>query len=335
MALLMAQGFEEYADAEDLQRAIYAADFAAIVAGRDFGQALNVTSIDSVFIGFGPEITDTIFCSFDYQVSSVSAYDMMRLGNAGDDDYFEMELVAGGEISVNQGTTELGVTSGAGITGATWHHIQVKLVISATVGEVELRVDGNVELTLTNQDTVGVGTGVSRVQLFARGTADTYFDNLVVWDDTGTILNDFPTDRLVVETLWPNGDGTTNDFTPLSGLTNYQMIDDGSTPDDDTTYVSSSTLNAVDLYTMENISQSLGAIVGVGVFVLARLNEVKARQLRALTRSGVTNYESSPFYLSPGSYAYWTRYWEADPDTAVAWTESGVNAAEFGFTIEA
>src|SRR5262245_29380801 len=71
---------------------------------------------------------------------------------------------ASGQLSVRRGTssgTVLGTESGATFaTVSTFHYVELKAVLSDTVGTVEVRVDGaaTAVISLTSQDTKNAGT---------------------------------------------------------------------------------------------------------------------------------------------------------------------------------
>ena len=59
------------------------------------------------------------------------------------------------------------------------------------------------------------------------------------------------------------------------------------------------------------------------------------RSFKTIARSGATEADAGTTHDAGGSYACYQDIFEADPDTSVAWTEAGVDAAEFGIEITA
>jgi hypothetical protein len=153
-------------------------------------------------------------------------------------------------------------------------------------------------------------------------------------DDTGSVLNDLIGD-VRIETIYPDGDGTTTDFTPTgAGTTNADRVDDGDTgPDDDTTYVESSTVGHIDLYTMENLSTAaISTVHAVQAVNFSKKDDAGTRTVRNLVRTGTTT-DNGPSGGLNEAYNYFTNILEEDPDTATTWTESGVNGVEVGHEV--
>jgi hypothetical protein len=222
-----------------------------------------------------------------------------------------------------------------------WAFIEAKVTINNSTGSCEVRVDGKTVLNLTNIDTQNSANSTfDRITFRSSTSDDPKFGMAYVCDTTGLTLNDF-LGPLQIESLNPTSDGTTNDFSPASGLTNYEMVDDLNTVSD-STYVESSTIGHKDLYGMSNCvvsdyksGETYDTIHAVRVRYMARRIDAGKRELRGLCRSVATEVEST----STEVYAFWN--WEiyngfftTDPNGGGAWTQSAVDAAEFGVTIE-
>lgn len=74
-------------------------------------------------------------------------------------------------------------------------------------------------------------------------------------------------------------------------------------------------------------------IAGMQLNYTLRKETGSTRQIDDIIRSGGTNYSgagSASGFFPGNSYEVFSSIHEQDPDTAAAWTESGVNSAEFG-----
>lgn len=246
--------------------------------------------------------------------------------------HVSISVNASGQIEAYRGdrTTLLG-TSSAFVTSATWTWIQVKVVIHDTTGSVEVRdSSGNVVLSLTNVDTRNGGTPyVDTVSLGYTGayTAITAFDDWHVWDSTGSICNTFTNDTRVDHKL-PDGAGNSAQFTPSTG-SNYACVDEANW--NTTDYVESSTAGHIDTYTFGDIGHSPPNIYAVLITAVAQKDDAGARSLKMTARRSGTNYSGSANTLNQGSYSRSVDVRETDPSTSAAWTQSGVNAGEYGF----
>jgi hypothetical protein len=100
-------------------------------------------------------------------------------------------------------------------------------------------------------------------------------------------------------------------------------------PDDNSSYVTDATPGDIDRYTFPSIAGS--TVKAVAVNIRTQKDDAGTRTIRAVTKSAGTTADSgTDFALSLSSYADFQGVFETDPNTGVAWTTAGVNAAEFG-----
>jgi hypothetical protein len=76
-------------------------------------------------------------------------------------------------------------------------------------------------------------------------------------------------------------------------------------------------------------SMTSPTIKGVMHSINAKKDDAGSRNIKSLCKSSSTTSTGTSQAL-PSSYAYLTQVWETDPNTAAAWTETNLNAAEFG-----
>jgi hypothetical protein len=269
--------------------------------------------------------------------ASMFAHDIFRT-IAVDSEQITLEVTAAGELRVNRVGSQLAITSGLGLTNGIWYYIEFHVVIDDAVGEYEVRVNETVQIgPITGADTNTNGPNLSMVELWQNSSSDTSYDDLYVCDAAGLTNNDFLGD-IVVETLFPQADGNRNDMTRIGGgLNNFEAVDDGSTPDDDSTYVHGNTVGNDELYDFDTLTGNgfqIDDIHAVGVSNHYRQVEAGFRTVRALARSNVTEIEGADLGCGP-EYRYLQHIYETDPDGGGVWDEASVNAAEFGITIEA
>lgn len=339
MAILHIEGFEHGSANTDLILLVdtIATASASFQDGRD-GAPRKSIRLDSgnhfITWPLNGDTTLTYTAGFAFKVGALQNRVIARWYSDDGSSHFALDMTSAGDLEVLRSTTVVEVTTDTPISTGTWYYIEFQVLIDDTVGAYEVRVDGVTKLSGTNVDTkAGAEDNVVGFNLIGSTFSSTEYDDVYILDSTGLVNNDFLGDSQV-ETLFPDGDGFTNDFTPLSGLTNYEMVDDGYTPDIGTTYVSSSTVNHTDLYTFTDLELALNDIYAVEVAGMCWMSNVGPRTLRMMTRVSSTNYEGD-IVGCPIEYNCINHLWENNPNTAAAWTESDVNAAEFGITIEA
>jgi hypothetical protein len=250
----------------------------------------------------------------------------------------DLRVLPDGTLRVTRNGTTLGTTTYALSTGV-WYYIEFKVLINDTTGTAEVKVDGSSKLALTSQDTKATANATAnQISLgdsaaLVSGPAD--FDDFYACDGAGSTNNNFLGD-VRVDAYLPSGNGNSSVLVGSDGNStdNYLLVDDPTTLDDDTTYVQSSTSGDLDDYAFADMTHTPTSIFGIQVLVNAKKDDAGSRSVATLTRSGSTNYAGATQALGT-SYTYYSDIRETDPDTAVAWTKAGFNAASHGVKVAA
>lgn len=337
MALLFMDGFDHYTTLSEKWNGAGANCSISAANGRNgdgmrSNGGLNTTnghirkSIPSV---------DTVVFGFALKWVSVPAVGGNKLIEITESSTIHLDFILSdsGVITVRRGgLTTLGNTS-QGISQNIWTYVEVKVVISDTVGEVTIKLDGTTTvLNLTNQDTRNGVTGVINQLSFGMTASggDVYLDDLYICDTTGTLNNDFLGD-VKVTTLYPNGNGNYSQWAGSDGnsVDNYLLVDEADANTSD--YIQSSTVNQKDTFTYQDVG--VGATIkGVQICSYVKKSDAGNREVRHVTRVSATDYNSTAQSLG-SSYKIIRDIRETDPSTAVAWTEAGINGAEFGIEL--
>jgi len=216
-----------------------------------------------------------------------------------------------------------------------WNYFEIR-VLSGTNnsnGELELRMNGKTIIDATGVDTFQstVSRGTANIVVGGSDHFDPIFDDIYVLDTTGSVNNDFLGD-IKVEALFPDGAGNTTNFSVTGAASNFTAVSDNPV-DDDTSYISSSTVSNKDTYTYDDVSLITSNVKGLVIHTLGKKDGAGDRVIKPVIRSGTTDYDQAEIYLPYGEtdeYAFDSQPIDVDPDTAIAWTVSGVNSAEFG-----
>lgn len=208
-----------------------------------------------------------------------------------------------------------------------WHVIEVKCDMNNT-GSITVRLDG-ADVYTGSADFLRSAAGPRGFARFNDG--NTYIDVewIMVQDTTGSYMNDFVNDLDVVHMI-ADADGSTAAWTASAGPANYQDVDDAlGAYDDDTTYISSSTVNQ-DNYVSAGTVGSLS-----GEDVLFTLHTALARNdgsnnIAVLVDSGGTVSAGADKTLTT-SYAWARKVDLVDPNTSSPWASAAaIDAAEWG-----
>jgi len=342
MALLWIEGFEGFGTT------VGGVPSPAGIVARKYATVDSETLLDveaGRFAGYGLELTSngqrirSVSLTTDATVVLGIAVKFTLIPTAADfillfDDTTQgmsLRITTGGELEVRSGVVQLGITSGLGLVSGVWYYIEFKVTCNATTGSYTLRVDGSTVLSDSGVDTKsGTHDYHNIFQLYcAVGTVPT-FDDLYFLDSTGSQNNDL-LGNCRVEAVYPDADSGTVQWTPSTGTDHYALVDEA-VCNDDTDYVEDGTTDDKDLYDYAALQYITGGIKGLQVNTQARITDATSFNLKTTCHSGTTDSDDAGQALA-ASYANHRRVIELDPDTAAAWTVSGVNAAQFGVKV--
>jgi hypothetical protein len=228
-------------------------------------------------------------------------------------------------IDVYRGdNTLLGSTADDLIANRRWFYLEAKVTISATVGVVELRINGNQVLNLTSQDTKN---GSDYIRSF--GLTAIHSDNETNFDDIYVDDAQFHGDCRV-KTFVPDSDGNSTDFTRSTGSNDYECVDE-LPANEDTDYIVSDTLNHKSIFGIT--TGALGTVKGIQLSNRVRIDEVGTKKITPIVRSNSTDYTGTETELITADYLFESEIWETDPDDSNPWDQTKLEAAEFGLEI--
>jgi len=249
----------------------------------------------------------------------------------------ELLINTDGTISATRNGTVLGTTS-LSLSINVYYHIQCKVVIHDTTGSVLIKINNAEALNLTSIDTKNTANATAN-QIYLgnnRLSVNSYtmdIDDLIITDGTGSSpYNGLMGDKRVDAALC-NGDGSTTEFTLSTGSSHFALLDEN--PPVTTDYAESSTVNHVELLTFPDLPTLTSATVdAVQILMFANNPEGGGRTIAGHVKSSAATATGSGFALTVGA-TYYADIFTQDPNTAGAWTQTTVNAAEFGAKITA
>lgn len=308
----------------------------SLVAGRFGAQALRCNgTVSGQLIGRLP----SAYSSFTWG----GAFRYITLNSAFDGTYWPFVLFSGSSGTVNQlafkanrfgqiefwrgGTTLLGSTPIGSIIFNVWQFLEIEIVISDTVGRITCKIDSTTQLNLTSIDTRnGTPTTVDTIA-YGMAAGDNRLGGFDVDDvyilDAATSIGERK-----IETLRPNADTATKQWTPNSGTADFSQVNE-TLVDGDTTYIQTSTSGDRDLYTIGSLSSTPITIDCISLISFAEKTDVGSRAIYNSCQSSGTDDDGSSFNLL-GSYAYNSRVLLLDPNGSAAWTAARVNGLLVG-----
>lgn len=333
MAVLFSDSFDHYATAEITQKWTSTSGATITANGRNGTSALRINGAGGtgrVTKTVAPVSTTAGGVGFAYNINTLhdqsSNQYLVGIEESGTL-HLGVQLLVSGLLAVYRGTTLLG-TSSSGLSAGSFYYIEFKFAIHDSTGTVDLKLNGTSVLSLTGQDTRNGGTGVWNVVALELGVNlgyDADYDDLVVWDTSGSVNNDF-LGPIRIKAIYPDGAGNTTNFTPSAG-SNFQNVDEAST-DGDTTYNSEGTPGEFDLYTYGAVGVA-GTVRFVQVNPMVRSDGAGSETVRPKIRIGSTNYDGTTVGVST-SYLDKLEVFNVSPATSTAWTVAEIDGAEFG-----
>jgi hypothetical protein len=241
--------------------------------------------------------------------------------------------------SAAQGTL-LGTTSVSVISATTvYFFLELDVTFNSTTGSVTLFSNGVQVLNLTNINTAPSGNNsVNTFRLgvlgddrtLANAAPQVYYDDLYMFDSTGA-YNNAPVGDCRVFCSFPNGAGSSTQFTPNGAAQNYQCVNE-QTEDGDTTYVSDATVGQKDLYAHTPTPVNTNQVLAVQLDAVARKDNANARNIATTVLSSATAQDSTAHPVSQ-QYAWYLDILETDPATAIPFTKAGVDAMQIGVKV--
>jgi hypothetical protein len=202
----------------------------------------------------------------------------------------------------------------------------MKVFCHASSGSVEVRIDGATVISITGVNTKA-GDNDYHDKLVVNTSTNTYIDDLYICDGSGTTCNDFQGVCKVIGLL-PESDTSTIEWTPSTGSTHYDLVNENPS-NADTNYVYTSTQTLRDLYNYPHLIGT-GTIKGLQLATQSRLAAGTSIILQTpIISNGVTEIGPDET-LTSTSYFDYRHISTTDPNTGSAWTVDGLNAAQIG-----
>jgi len=224
-----------------------------------------------------------------------------------------------GDTGAVKGVSDAGV-----ILGQTWHHIELTAHLNST-GSASLYVDGILVVDVPSGDFLE-STGLRNYVQFTGDAGANIFDQIVFQDDASSrpsLLGEHK-----IHTIFPNADTAQADWTGA-----YTDIDDPiGSHDGDTTYISATTLNNKSEFALDNLSESPSTIHAVKSTITARKTDAGTKGVTHYIDSNGTEDAGTEFAAAE-TYSTHSAIHELNPDGAVDWTETTVNALKVGVEI--
>lgn len=260
----------------------------------------------------------------------------------------EMRLnMSGNSIAVVSSGGGVNAITSSVLTNGVWQYLEFRVKVHATLGEVEVRLDETVIHNLSAKNSGDTGATITSLLVQSNNNAQAdYIDDLYLLDTTGGVNDDFLGD-VRVDVLYPDANGTNNDFTLFTDGTqtydpitsNYEAVQNQGNAliGRDHNYVESGLVGAsedYDNHSLADISVTPSTIFGVQVVNNAKKTDTgTVRYKDEMIISGTAYDDGSEVTAVSGDYSMSTFIRDTDPSDNAAWTIAKVDAVGSGFTI--
>jgi len=219
------------------------------------------------------------------------------------------------------------------------HYIEWKVTIGNSIAadSCVVKVDGvEVINVAAGQDTQASGNAQGTILRFGSSAANSttrVFDDLYICDDSGSTNNNFLGD-VRVDVIYPDGDGTYTEGDPSAGSSNWAMVDETLLSETDYVSLDNGSPGEKDSYAFGSLPALGGNLVlGVQVNAAAATSDSGSnRDARVFTISSAATSAGASKTVGVTSTSIRSVF-ETDPNTSAQWSQSGVNAAEFGVEV--
>lgn len=250
----------------------------------------------------------------------------------------QLEVRRGGATAITGGTSTNTVTTG------TWYYVEFGVTISASIpaSTCYVNVGGVNWITVPagqNLEGDGITAGADGFAFVGISGSDLDFDDLYVCDAQAGATGPFG--NMMVQCIYPNADGATNDWT--ASTNSRSSCVDEALANGDTDYIyyattgGATTLNAVQLFDMQNLTYTPTAITGIQWNCYARKSDAGYRYIERVIRSNATTNANTATNNSLGiDYQTFTDVLETDPcNSNAAWNRTSVDALQAGVILSA
>lgn len=339
MALLFVEGFEHYGLGYDDRSIMGSGTWLSTVpsaqvsnsTARSGARSLYATQdsnmrklieSESYEIGVG---LGMYFVSLPSSTNNASGFSLRASTNAF---VISLNVYPDGSVNLLRGSTLLG-SSGAGIiTAQAWNHIELRTLVDDVVGELELRVNGLVELFLTD---LNLGDLPPRIFSFApsnisvAGGVNRYYDDIVMWDTTGDVNNTFLGPARVLM-IGLEDDEPGNQWSVEGAATGAAALTE-TRPDYDASYISAANTGQKSQFSMASLPPEAEGIAGIYVAAMGKLASAGTGDTQVSIVSGEAE-EKGPDNPMTTAYTHRGQVFEKDPNTGNLWTRTGLGNAK-------
>lgn len=281
--------------------------------------------------GSGPK---TLFLAFwGWFDNSENTHEFIRMLDTGNTRQGGFFISDSGRLEAIRSNNTVVASQANAIQPKTWFFWESKYRVDNTTGDYIVKINGEEVLRSTGVDSQGTSDARIRQVVFENETGNTTrISHLWIWDDSGSVHNNFIGPRRLVQ-LFPSGDGGLSNWDRSStSSTNWQLIIDD--PVTSTDYISATSTGTADRYQFDNLSTNVNAVTAVQVNVVVNKTDGNAQLVEPFIESTGTE-ENGRAEDGLDGRNFIQHIFPTDPNGGGAWTVSALNTARVGVRLVA
>jgi len=240
-----------------------------------------------------------------------------------------IEVYAGDALDPDITPTSLAKSADGVVSATAWQHIEAEVYCHDSAGYVVVKVNEDEVINVTGVDTLAQATsGIAQIgirNLYLAQSPSTFADDIFTWTpDIATGVVDFVGDKRV-GMLELTADTAQADWTPYGTASGWDALTEVPS-DDDGSYIQSSTAGDISEFAIADLPSTLNTITAVQTCVKQRKNVPGTCTTRVSLNSASVLSDGADYPLT-SNWTYYMDVHETDPNTGVAWTKSGLDAA--------
>lgn len=212
--------------------------------------------------------------------------------------------------------------TGSTLSTNTWYYFEFKIVVHVSAGSWEFKIN---DVSITSQ--TGVATGLDSIANAVQfvHSSKCCLDDIYILDGQAG-ANDF-LGRSKIFTYFPAQDTGLNEWNVSSGTDHYAVVNEVTL--DMASYLGTNIDGGKELFLFDPVSTA-GTIHGIQVVTQCAITGSELKVANILCESNASEVTLESIIAQSDNHIDSLLIIENDPNTASAWTDDGLNAANFG-----
>lgn len=317
MTVLLATGFE-HGTHEIVSTSYYAGITTSATYAHTGGYGIQVSGATGGYWRVPTGTVSAIYLSFWMKIPNYPGSGTVSITAQGQCSFVTTNSLL---WSARAGSTTV-ATATSPLPDNDWHHYKIYMYVHDTVGRMKMDVDSITFIDFTGDTKPSTGSTFTYAGFEVRN-AFLYLDDVIVDDAQNWVDVRF-------NGLIPNSDVTT-DWTPSTGSTHYTLVDE--VPYNDADYLETNTDAQQEIYGLTDWTGTNKTPQMTVTWVRALKTTADTQKLKLIIKSGATTDVGTAQDVFTAA-TYLSRIDETDPNTGVAWTDSGIDAMQIGYESE-